>query len=93
MSRVLNTSSTFHLINCPTSLSNCFFVLHFIVFGVNFRTINGQNYSKEFFDNTSHLHISFFVCKSLKGKIAELIALFVTAVEDLFHREPSFTIG
>ena len=38
-----------------------FFVLHFTVFGVNFRTINGQNYSKEFFDNTSHLHISFFV--------------------------------
>ena len=33
------------------------------------------------------------MCKSLKGKIAELIALFVAAVEDLFRSQQSFTIG
>jgi hypothetical protein len=41
-----------------------------------------------------HMNFSyFFFCVSLKGKIAELIALFVAAVEDLFHREQSFKIG
>ena len=40
-----------------------------------------------------HMNFSYFFFVSLKGKIAELIASFVAAVEDLFHREQSFTIG